>query len=77
MSMHVCMYACINICIKVAPFSMGSGRFLVALWSDGNQETEIPNMVMEEPPKEEAAAKKEAAKKEAAKKEPPVRGPSL
>ena len=48
-------------CIQVAPLAMGSRGFLVALWSDGNQETEIPNMVMEEP------AKKEAAKKEPAK----------
>ena len=62
-------------CIKVAPLAMGSGGFLVALWSDGNQETEIPNMVMEGPPKKEAA-KKEPAKKKTPKKEPAKKEPA-
>jgi type IV secretory pathway VirB10-like protein len=69
------MYACINMCIEVAPLAMGSGGFLVALWSDGNQETEIPNMVMEGPPKKEAA-KKEPGKKKAPKKEPAKKEPA-
>ena len=62
-------------CIEVAPLAMGSGGFLVALWSDGNQETEIPNMVMEGPPKKEAA-KKEPGKKKAPKKEAPKKEPA-